>query len=187
MCPDAGDTAFQFVCTLLVLSMMPGLAFFEAGLLRRRSVLSIITQVFLGLSVLNMIWFLFGFSLVFDGDYRGVIGGGRYAFFRNLDATCLENYAPKIPGLIFASFQMMFASITPLLMTGAFAERIRILGFIPFIVIWEVLVYYPIAHSIWGKGLMYQLGVLDFAGGITIHATAGAGNETRSLVFRFRV
>merc|ERR1719171_2615107 len=102
--------------------MMPGLAFFEAGLLRRRSVLSIITQIFLGLAVLNLLWFVAGFSLVFDGDHGGVIGGLSWAFFRRLENSCL---------------------------TGAFAERIRILGFVPFVLLWEILVYYPVAHSVW--------------------------------------
>ena len=185
-CPDAGDTAFQFVATLLVFSMMPGLAFFEAGLLRRRSVLSIITQIFLGLAVLNLLWFVAGFSLVFDGDHGGVIGGLSWAFFRRLENSCLPA-APRIPGLIFACFHMMFASITPLLMTGAFAERIRILGFVPFVLLWEILVYYPVAHSVWGGGWLARLGVEDFAGGIVIHATAGAGSIVCALVMGRRV
>jgi Amt family ammonium transporter len=137
VCPDAGDTSFMFIATVLVLSMMPGLGFFESGLLRRRSALSVVTQVFVGISVLNLLWFLFGFSLVFGGTYGGMVGDFRYAMFRGLSNKCIVN-APSVPGLIFASFQMMFASITPLLMTGAFAERIRLLGFIPLIVIWEV-------------------------------------------------
>jgi Amt family ammonium transporter len=179
--PDPGDTAFMFFAAVLVLSMLPGLAFFEAGLLRRRSALSIVTQIFVGLAVLNMMWFLFGFSLVYGGTHGYVIGDFRWALFNGLANKCLTA-APNIPALLFATFQMMFASITPLLCTGAFAERLRILGFIPFVMLWELLIYYPVAHSIWGDGWMGQLGVLDFAGGITIHTTAGVSSTVCALV-----
>ena len=179
-CPDTGDTAWMIVSTVLVLGMMPGLAFFEAGLLRRSSALSIITQIFLGLSIMNLLWWAFGYSLVFGSDHAGIIGDFRNAFFLGLHNTCNTEYAPTIPSLLYALFQMMFCSITPLLMTGAFAERIRILGFVILITVWEILVYYPVAHSIWNKdGLLHQLGVLDFAGGIVIHTTAGVARYQR--------
>ncbi len=106
--PDAGDTAFMFFAAVLVLSMLPGLAFFEAGLLRRRSALSIVTQIFIGLAVLNVMWFTFGFSLVYGGTHAYVIGDFRFAMFFDLANKCLTS-APTIPGLVFATFQMMFA------------------------------------------------------------------------------
>lgn len=144
-CVNTGDTAWVLLSAVLILGMMPALAFFEAGLLRRKNTLSIITEVFVGLALMQVMWYLGGFSLVFGGDYGGFIGGFKYFFMVNIGSECLEN-APQIPGLAFASFQSMFAAVTPLLMTGAVAERMRFRSFLLFIVLWEALVYYPLAH-----------------------------------------
>ena len=144
-CVDDGDTAWVLLSSVLILGMMPALAFFEAGLLRRKNTLSIITEVFVGISAMQLCWYLIGFSLVFGTDHGGFIGGFDYFAMRGLGNQCLP-YAPSIPGLAFASFQSMFAAVTPLLMTGAVAERMKFRSFLFFIVLWEFLVYYPLAH-----------------------------------------
>ncbi|KAL6073060.1 Ammonium transporter [Balamuthia mandrillaris] len=180
-CIDTGDTTWVMVCTVLVLGMMPALAFFEAGLLRAKNTLSIITQIFVGIALMAVLWHLIGFTLVFGPDYGGMIGGPRYAAFRDLENNCLE-HAPNIPGLSFALFQMMFAAISPLLMTGAFAERIKFKVFIALIVWWEVLVYYPLAHWIWGGGWLADRHVMDFAGGIVIHVSSGVSSLVMAIV-----
>ena len=145
VCVDPGDTGWVLLATVLVLGMMPALAFFESGLLRRKNTLSIITEVFVGLTMMQLMWYLGGFSLVYGKDHYGIIGDLRYFFFLNLEKVCLDN-APNIPGLAFASFQSMFAAVTPLLMTGAVAERMKFRSFLLFIVFWEIIVYYPLAH-----------------------------------------
>ena len=128
-CVNTGDTAWVLFSAILVLGMMPALAFFEAGLLRRKNTLSIITEVFVGLALMQFMWYMGGFSLVYGTDLGGFIGGFDYFFMRNLGVECLP-YAPQIPGLAFASFQSMFASVTPLLMTGAIAERMKFRSFL---------------------------------------------------------
>jgi len=153
--------------------MMPALAFFEAGLLRRKNTVSILMQIFVGLSTLAVLWHIVGFSLVYGPDRASLIGDFSYAFFRNINNVCLKQFAPRIPGLAFALFQMMFAAITPLLMTGSFAERLKFKVFLWFIILWEIIVYYPLAHWVWGGGWLDQWGVLDFAGGIVIHTSSG--------------
>jgi Amt family ammonium transporter len=115
--------------------MMPALAFFEAGLLRRKNTVSILMQIFVGLSTLAVLWHIVGFSLVYGPDRASLIGDFSYAFFRNINNVCLKQFAPRIPGLAFALFQMMFAAITPLLMTGSFAERLKFKVFLWFIVL----------------------------------------------------
>jgi len=176
-CIDAGDTGWVLLATILVLGMMPALAFFESGLLRRKNTLSIITEVIVGLSSMELLWYFGGFSLVYGTDHYGIIGGFDYFFLDGLGNTCLS-FALTIPGLAFASFQSMFAAVTPLLMTGAVAERMKFRSFLLFICLWEVIVYYPLAHWIWGGGFLDKFGVYDFAGGIVIHTSAG----TSSLV-----
>eukprot|EP01089_Gocevia_fonbrunei_P009019 TRINITY_DN2090_c0_g1_i1.p1 TRINITY_DN2090_c0_g1~~TRINITY_DN2090_c0_g1_i1.p1 ORF type:complete len:457 (-),score=101.68 TRINITY_DN2090_c0_g1_i1:22-1392(-) len=177
-CWDRADTAWVTIASILVMGMMPALAFFEAGMLRSKNTLSILTQVLAGLSVLQIIWHFFGFSWVFDqGKF---LGGFRYIAYHKLLTECVPS-APHIPGLTFAIFESMFAAITPLLITGAFAERMKFKPFLAFIIAWEILVYYPLAHWIWGGGWLQQMGVLDFAGGIVIHTSAG----TASLVVAY--
>lgn len=182
-CIDDGDTSWVLTATILVLGMMPALAFFEAGLLRSKNSLSIITQVISGCILLGFLWDIFGYSLVFGPDLGGFIGSYNHFLLYGVDYTsCIEEYAPTIPGAAFALFLMMFAAITPLLMTGSFAERLKYRSFFLLTILWEILVFYPIAHWIWGHGWMYKLGVRDFAGGIVIHTSAGTGALVLALI-----
>ena len=168
-----GDTAWMLTATALVLTMSPALAMFEAGLLRSKSTLSIFTQVLAGLIVLSTLWLLVGYSLTF-GDSLGPIGHPlQHLLFTSLSYTSPSPHAPSIPAALFGIYHLMFAAITPLLITGAYAERIPFPVFLSFSSLFSLLVYYPIAHAVWGGGYLAQLGVQDFAGGITVHCTAG--------------
>ncbi|KYQ99652.1 ammonium transporter [Tieghemostelium lacteum] len=180
--PDTGDTTWVLLSTILVLGMMPALAFFEAGLLRSKNTLSIITQVISGIVVLTVMWQAFGFSLTFGPTQHGIIGNLNHAFLIGVSYQDCSVHAPFIPSAAYAMFMMMFANITPLLMTGAFAERVKFKAFIILTVFWEIIVFYPVAHWIWGGGwLETQFKVLDFAGGIVIHTSAGVGALVISL------
>jgi Amt family ammonium transporter len=128
------------------------------------------------------LWFILGFSLVFAPSQGGIIGGYHWVFFNDVPMNESLDYAPTIPGVSFASFQMMFAVITPLLITGAFAERMKWSSFFVFIIAWSIFIYYPLAHWIWGRGWLADLGVFDFAGGIVIHTSAGLGSLAAALV-----
>lgn len=172
---DTGDTTWLLVSTVLVLGMCPALAFFEAGMLRSKNTLSIITQVFVGNTILSVMWLFFGYSLVFGTSIFGIIGGLDHILWINVPYDKCGRFAANVPAALHALFHMMFASITPLLMTGAYAERLRFDAFIIFTVAWEILVYYPVTHWVWGGGFLAQFGVIDFAGGIVIHTSAGAG------------
>jgi Amt family ammonium transporter len=171
---DDGDTSWVMVATILVLGMMPSLAFFEAGLLRRKDTLSVLVQIFAGLSLLSVMWILFGYSLTFGPDHGGVIGDFSNGLFIGVGVKDCSKHAPTIPHALFALFQMMFAAISPLLMTGAFAERLKFIPFLIYTILWEILVYYPLAHMLWGGGWLDNetFNVLDFAGGIVIHTSA---------------
>ncbi|KAM9982074.1 hypothetical protein ACTFIY_004377 [Dictyostelium cf. discoideum] len=172
--PDPGNTTWVLLSTILVLGMMPALAFFEAGLLRSKNTLSIITQIMSGIVVLTVMWQAFGYSLTFGPDQKGIIGNLDHAFLINVSYDDCSPNAPNIPAAAYAFFMMMFANITPLLMTGAFAERVKFKAFIALTVAWEIIVFYPVAHWIWGGGWLHKyFGVLDFAGGIVIHTSAG--------------
>jgi Amt family ammonium transporter len=179
---DTGDTTWMLLSTGLVMMMTPALGFFEAGLIRAKNSLSIIMQTFSGLAILSILWFVVGFTLVFAPSHNGFIGGLDWLFFNNVPFTSSLDYAPTIPGVTFASYQMMFAVITPLLITGAFAERLKWSAFFVFIIAWSLLIYYPLAHWIWGRGWLANLGVFDFAGGIVIHTSAGMGSLAAALV-----
>jgi len=180
---DTGDTAWMLVAGSLVLLMIPALGLFEAGLLRRKNTVSIFMQIFFGLALLSVMWFTFGFSLTFGPSTGGVVGNLDWVFLKGVpwDAP-LDQYAPNIPGVLFAKFQMMFAVITPLLLTGVIAERMKFSSFIVFIIAWSLLIYYPLVHWIWGGGWLAQLGVADFAGGIVIHTSVGMGALAAALV-----
>jgi Amt family ammonium transporter len=162
--------------------MTPALGFFEAGLIRSKNALSVLVQTFSGIAILSTLWFIFGFTLVFAPSQGGIIGGLDWVFFNEVPINDSLDYARTIPGVTFASFQMMFAVITPLLITGAFAERLKWSSFFVFIIAWSVLVYYPLAHWIWGRGWLADLGVFDFAGGIVIHTSAGLASIAAALV-----
>jgi ammonium transporter, Amt family len=162
--------------------MTPALGFFEAGLIRGKNSLSVIMQTFSGLAILSTLWFVLGFTLVFSPSQGGFIGGFDWLFYNNVPFNESLDYAPTIPGVTFATYQMMFAVITPLLITGAFAERVRWNAFVVFIVVWSIFIYYPLAHWVWGRGWLAELGVFDFAGGIVIHTSAGLGSLAAALV-----
>lgn len=178
---DPGSTTWVLTSTALVLAMNPALAFFEAGMLRSKNTLSIVVQIFTGVITLSLMWFCFGYSLTYGDDQGGFIGTFQYSFFIDVDYFECSIHAKHVPAAVFAIFQMMFAVITPLLMTGAYAERMKFKIFFIFTILWEILIYYPVAHWIWGGGFLAKWGVLDFAGGITIHTTAGAGSLVTAL------
>lgn len=180
---DSGDTAWMLIASSLVLLMIPALGMFEAGLLRKKNTVSIFMQIFFGLALMSVMWFTFGFSLTFGPDTTGGIAGNLdWAFLKGIPFDDGLSYAPTIPGVLFAKFQMMFAVITPLLMTGAIAERMKFSAFVIFIAAWSILIYYPLVHWIWGGGWLGALGVVDFAGGIVIHTSAGMGALAVALV-----
>ena len=180
---DSGDTAWMLVAGSLVLLMIPALGLFESGLLRKKNTASIFMQIFFGLALLSVMWFVFGFSVSFGPSIQGLVGNMDWVFLKDVpyDAP-LERYAPTIPGVLFVKFQLMFAAITPLLLTGAIAERMKFSSFIIFIVAWSMLIYYPLVHWIWGGGWLSDLGVVDFAGGIVIHTSVGMAALAAALV-----
>jgi Amt family ammonium transporter len=170
---DTGNTGFMLVCTSLVMLMTPGLAFFYGGLVGRRGVLTIMMQSFVSMGWTTVVWFVVGYSLCFSGGAGGIIGNLDMAFLRGVT---LETPAPlndTIPLIVFIAYQMMFAIITPALITGAFTGRVTFKAYMLFLTGWLLLVYFPFVHMIWGGGWLAQQGVLDFAGGIVVHAIAG--------------
>ena len=173
--PDTGDTAWMLASSALVLLMTPGLAFFYGGLVRAKNVLGTIMQSFIALAVVTVLWVLVGYSLAFGPDKAGLIGGLDFIGLHNVGAAP-SAYAPTIPATAYMVFQMMFAIITPALIAGAFAERMKFSGYLMLIALWSILVYAPVAHWEWGGGFLGASGVgaLDFAGGAVVHANAGA-------------
>ena len=172
---DTGDTAWVLVCSALVMFMTIGLAFFYGGLVRAKHVLGTIMQSFIALAVVTVLWVLVGYSLAFGPDKAGLIGGLDFVGLHNVGAAP-SAYAPTIPATAYMVFQMMFAIITPALIAGAFAERMKFSGYLMLIALWSILVYAPVAHWEWGGGFLGANGVgaLDFAGGAVVHANAGA-------------
>lgn len=169
---DTGITSFMLIATALVLLMTPGLAFFYGGFGDRRNVISILKQNFVSMGLTTILWLAVGYSLSFSGDVFGFIG--------NLDKAFLIGISPDqvidgtgIPEYVFFAFQLTFAIITPALITGAIINRMSFKAYILFIILWQLLVYYPFAHMVWGGGLLHSLGVMDFAGGIVVHPLAG--------------
>ncbi|MFL6114414.1 MAG: ammonium transporter, partial [Catenulispora sp.] len=187
---DSGDTAWMLIATALVMVMLPGLALFYGGLVRRKNVLSTIMHSFFGLALVSVAWVLIGFSLAFGKDVGGfgLIGGLDFVGFMNVGLTPSATYGPTIPFVLFAAFQLMFAAITPALISGAFAERKRFAAFVLFTLLWSVLVYSPIAHWVWASdGWLYKLGALDFAGGTVVHASSGISALIVALLIGKRV
>ena len=171
---NAGDTAWILVCCSLVLLMTPGLAFFYGGMVRRKNVLSTLTLSYIFLSLIGLQWVVYGYSLSFGPDIKGLIGGLDFVGFLGVGATPNNDYSKTIPHGLFAAFQMMFAVITPALITGAFVERIKFKSFLIFSLLWATLVYDPLCHWVWGQGgWLKAMGVLDFAGGTVVHIAAG--------------
>src|SRR5215207_6047832 len=173
---DSGDTAWLLMSTALVMIMLPGLALFYGGLVRRKNVLSTIMHSFFGLALVSVVWVVIGFSLAFGTDVGGLglIGGLDFVGFMNVGLEPSPTYGTTIPFVLFAAFQLMFAAITPALITGAFAERKRFAAFVLFTLLWSVVVYSPIAHWVWSvDGWLFKLGALDFAGGTVVLASSG--------------
>ncbi|MCU0343805.1 MAG: ammonium transporter [Ignavibacterium sp.] len=170
---DTGSTGFMLIATSLVMLMTPGLAFFYGGLVGRKNVLAIMIQSFVSLGWTTVIWFAFGYSLCFSGGEGGIIGNLNMAFLAGTDLNSIFTGNNQIPLYVFCLYQMMFAIITPALITGAFANRVRFPAYMLFLTAWLIFVYFPLVHMVWGGGLLAQWGVLDFAGGIVVHASAG--------------
>ncbi len=187
---NSGDTAWLLVATAMVMIMLPGLALFYGGLVRRKNVLSTIMHSFFGLALVSVVWVLVGFSLAFAPDVNGMglIGGLNFVGFMNVGLTPSTIYATTIPFVLFAAFQLMFAAITPALISGAFAERKRFASFVIFTILWSIFVYSPIAHWVWASdGWLFKLGALDFAGGTVVHASSGVSALIVALLIGRRV
>ena len=196
---NSGDTAWVLTSAALVMLMTPGLALFYGGLVRRKNVLSTIMHSIFILALVSVTWVLFGFTLAFGSDavsftlpngfhVSGLIGGLDYIGLRGVGVKPLTQYAPTIPGSAYMAFQMMFAVITPALITGAFAERKRFKAFVLFSLLWTLLVYSPIAHWVWGEGgWLRNLGAIDFAGGTVVHISSGVAALVAALVLGPRV
>ena len=187
---NSGDTAWVLTCAALVMLMTPGLALFYGGLVRRKNVLSTIMHSIFILALVSVTWVLFGFTLAFGKDVNGwgIIGGLDYIGLHGVGKDPLTQYAPTIPGSAYMAFQMMFAVITPALITGAFAERKRFKAFVLFSLLWTLIVYSPIAHWVWGDGgWLRGMGVLDFAGGTVVHISSGVAALVAALVLGPRV
>lgn len=171
---DTGETGFMILAAALVVLMTPGLAFFYGGLVSKRTTVAMMMQSFVSMGVTSVIWWFFGYSLAFSGDVgNGFIGNLKRAFTIGMTSTTPCPYNTNIPELVFYVYQLAFAIVTPALITGAFAGRVRFRAYLVFIIFWMIFVYIPWAHWIWGGGWAAQWGVLDFAGGIVVHATAG--------------
>ncbi|PKP03373.1 MAG: ammonium transporter [Bacteroidetes bacterium HGW-Bacteroidetes-6] len=169
---DTGSTGFMLLAASLVMLMTPGLAFFYGGLATKRNILGIMIQSFVSLGWTTVLWIAFGYSLCFSGGEGGIFGDFQKAFLNGIGVDSMYSNG-KIPEIVFVAYQMMFAIITPALITGAFVGRVTFKSYMIFLTFWQVLVYYPFVHMIWGGGLLAEWGVLDFAGGIVVHATAG--------------
>jgi ammonium transporter, Amt family len=171
---NGADTAWVLLSSALVLAMLvPGLALFYGGLVRSKNVLGTIMQSFAILCLISMLWMLVGYSLSFGPDVKGVIGSLEWAGLIGVGLTPHPTYGPTIPHQAFMIFQMMFAAITPALITGAFAERMKFSALILFSGLWSLVVYAPVAHWLWGGGWLAQLGAVDFAGGAVVHTSSG--------------
>src|SRR5438045_1600550 len=185
---DTGDTAWVLVSAALVMLMTPALGFFYGGLVRRKNVLATIMHSFFILALISVQWVLWGYSLAFGPDRGGIIGGLDWIGLRGVGGEPNADYAPTVPHQAYMVFQMMFAVITPALITGAFAERKRFKAFVIFSLLWATLVYDPIAHWVWGSGgWLKTLGALDFAGGTVVHISSGISALVAALVLGHRV
>lgn len=179
MAIDTGNTGFMLLATSLVMLMTPGLAFFYGGLVGRKNVLAIMMQSFVSMGFTTVLWYVCGFSMCFSGtyaahtDFAGIIGNFDMSFWHGISMNTPSPLTANIPMLVFIAYQMMFAIITPALITGAFTNRVRFPAYMLFLTGWLLLVYFPFVHMVWGGGLLASWGVLDFAGGIVVHAIAG--------------
>ncbi|NPV92983.1 MAG: ammonium transporter [Firmicutes bacterium] len=185
---DTGDTTFVLMSTALVLLMTPGLAVFYAGMVRRKNVLSTAMQSFIMICMISVQWILVGYSIAFGPDKFSLFGGLSWFGLSGVGMDPNPDYAATIPHMTFMAFQMMFAIITPALITGSFAERMRFPAFIIFSLLWSTLVYDPLCHWVWGAGgWLRSLGALDFAGGMVVHISAGVSGLVAALVLGRRL
>ncbi len=185
---DAGDTAWVLGAAALVLIMTPALGFFYGGMVRRKNALATIMQSFIVIAIISIQWVLFGYSLAFGPDVGGVIGSLKWVGLNLVGGDPNPDYAATIPHQVFMLFQLMFAIITPALITGAFAERMKFKAFLIFTVLWATIVYDPLAHWVWGSGgWLRNLGVLDFAGGIVVHISSGFASLAAAIVMGKRL
>ena len=169
---NGANTGFMLLAASLVMLMTPGLAFFYGGLVGRSNTLTIMIQSFASMGITTVLWWLVGYSLCFSGGSNGIYGNFHLAFLRHVSPHSL--YAPSgIPLVVLIAYQMMFAIITPALITGAFTNRVTFKAYLIFLVVWQLFVYFPFVHMIWGNGMLAHWGVRDFAGGIVVHASAG--------------
>lgn len=184
---DSGNTAWMIVATVLVVIMaIPGLALFYGGLVRAKNMLSVLMQVFVTFSLISVIWVVYGYSLTFTdgGNLNGYIGGLSKAFLAGISADSISG---TIPEYVFVTFQLTFAAITPALIVGAFAERIKFSALLAFVALWVTFVYIPVAHMVWGGGLLAELGAKDFAGGTVVHINAGIAALVGAIVIGKRL
>ena len=185
---SSGDTAWVLTSSALVFIMVPGLAFFYAGLVRGKNALSTLLQSFIDLAIVGLSWVLWGYSLAFGPDIGGFIGNLQWAGLHGVSATEAGPYADTIPHQAFMVFQAKFAIITPALIAGAFAERIKFSTFVIFIIAWSTIVYPPLAHWMWGSGgWLGEMGALDFAGGAVVHISSGAAALAAAIIFGRRL
>lgn len=183
--PDTGDTAWILVSAALVMLMTPGLALFYGGMVRRKNVLGTIMHSFIAIAIISLQWIMIGYTLSFGPDINGLIGSLQWLGLNGVDLTP-SHYAPTVPHLAFMIYQGMFAVITPALISGAFAERMKFSAYVLFILLWTTLVYDPVAHWIWGGGWLSKLGVIDFAGGLVVHVTSGISALAAALIIGHR-
>ncbi|MBI5639689.1 MAG: ammonium transporter [Nitrospirae bacterium] len=180
---DTGDTAFVLVSAALVMLMTPGLAMFYGGMVRKKNVLGTIMHSFVAIALVSIQWILVGYSLAFGPDWHGIIGDLSWLGLKGVGASPNPDYAATVPHMAFMIYQAMFAVITPALISGAIAERMKFSAYLLFILLWTTLVYDPVAHWVWGTGgWMKGLGVLDFAGGIVVHITSGISALAAALL-----
>jgi ammonium transporter, Amt family len=180
---DSGDTSFILLSTALVMLMTPGLALFYGGMVRKKNVLSTIMQSFIIIALISIQWVVVGYSLAFGPDHAGIIGGLDWLALAGVGQEPNPDYAATIPALLFMAFQLMFAIITPALITGSIAERMRFPAFLAFILLWATFIYDPLAHWVWGVGgFLRTLGALDFAGGTVVHISSGISGLVAALV-----
>ena len=181
---DSGDTAWVLISAALVFIMTPGLAFFYGGMVRSKNVLTTIMQSFFIVAMISVEWVILGYAMTFGTDINGFIGALDKIGLAGVGLNVIEN--GTIPELAFVAFQCMFAVITPALITGAFAERMKFAGFAFFILLWAIFIYNPMAHWVWGGGFLAQLGALDFAGGLVIHILSGVSGLTLCILLGHR-
>ena len=184
---DSGDTAWMIVATILVIVMaIPGLALFYGGLVRAKNMLSVLMQVFVTVSLMSVLWVFYGYSLAFGdgGDWNAYIGGLGSVFLKGITADTLSG---TIPEFVFVTFQLTFAALTPALIVGAFAERIKFSALLLFLPLWLTFVYLPICHMVWGGGMISDWGAVDFAGGTVVHINAGIAALVGSIIIGKRI